>query len=214
MHSCLVCGKEVSSFQDMQFDYNYHYCAHCHFIKKNNKLTPELEKLEYKRHNNTLANASYVNYWHGLINDYFLNYLTVQSRVLDYGSGLFPILQAILARDYHMDIDIYDLYFATSSEYKKKEYDVIFITEVIEHLDDPIPVLKHLIDLLVTNGRLIVMTLFHSNDEQQFNQWWYRRDPTHISFFDYHTFIIIAKQLNVEIEFSDDKRLIVLNKTI
>lgn len=214
MNKCIICGTTTSLFDDVQFQYDYDYCHNCHFIKKNNQLVPSAEKKEYERHNNTLANDSYVKYWQDLIDNKFLKYLTEEKEILDFGSGPYPILQAILANQYDINIDIYDLYFAPNPSYQVKLYDVIFITEVIEHLVDPIAILEHLIGLLQKNGRIIIMTLFHSNNECEFNQWWYRRDPTHISFFNYTTFQWIADKLHLEIEYCDKRRIIILNKPI
>jgi hypothetical protein len=47
--------------------------------------------------------------------------------------------------------------------------------------------------MLEENGILAIMTSFLSNIED-FENWYYRRDPTHVVFYSQETFKVIARQ--------------------
>ncbi len=211
MSNCQICNGDTIVWNDAQFDFTYDYCKQCHFIKKSVVLEPSAEKEEYMRHNNTIENESYVNYFKGLIDSCFIKYCQ-NKTVLDMGSGPYPILKEILLRDYQITIDDYDLYFNPNEEVFKNKYDTIITTEVIEHVDQPLKFVESLLDLLNHGGHLVIMTLFHHQDQAIFDDWWYRRDPTHIGFFDLETFNHIAAKYDLKIVETDNKRLIVLQK--
>ncbi|UCH97166.1 MAG: hypothetical protein JSV88_10035 [Candidatus Aminicenantes bacterium] len=72
-------------------------------------------------------------------------------------------------------------------------------------------------------GILAVMTLFHPVYELSaapgqlpcetvFKDWWYRRDPTHISFFRPETFYYIARLLDMTILIMDQKNTVSFRK--
>ncbi len=50
------------------------------------------------------------------------------------------------------------------------------------------------------------------DDLTLFQNWWYRRDPTHIAFYSPITFEKIAEQLNLEIMYHNNKRICVFKK--
>jgi hypothetical protein len=45
-----------------------------------------------------------------------------------------------------------------------------------------------------------------------FENWWYKNDPTHICFFGMHTFDWLAKEFGFEIIYRDNKNFIILKK--
>ena len=130
---------------------------------------------------------------------------------LDFGCGPGPVLAGLL-RDSGISVDTYDPYFAPDMAYQEKNYDLITATEVVEHLSDPISVLRHLTTLLKLKGILAIMTLFHPNEVSLFQQWWYRRDPTHVAFYSPRTLQMIAKHLQLNLVFHDNRRIAVFRK--
>ena len=60
--------------------------------------------------------------------------------------------------------------------------------------------------LLKPQGILAVMTLFHQNDQEHFQDWFYIRDPSHISFFTRNTMEYIAKEVGLKIIYCDNSR--------
>jgi hypothetical protein len=55
------------------------------------------------------------------------------------------------------------------------------------------------------------MTLF-IKEEIDFQDWWYRRDPTHVTFYHQDTFEHIAECFGLEVVKSNDKNIILLKK--
>jgi 2-polyprenyl-3-methyl-5-hydroxy-6-metoxy-1,4-benzoquinol methylase len=108
-------------------------------------------------------------------------YLKKIQTVLDFGSGPTPVFAELLKRR-GLEVDIYDLYYAPKKVYEGKSYDLITSTEVFEHLSQPLEILQLLTEHLKERGYIALMTKFPPKEDEAFLNWWYRRDPTHISF--------------------------------
>ncbi|MBL7048085.1 MAG: class I SAM-dependent methyltransferase [Nitrospira sp.] len=130
---------------------------------------------------------------------------------LDFGCGPGPVL-ATLLKDLGYEVDTYDIHFEPNTGYTEKRYDLITATEILEHLDDPLPVIMSLKNLLNQNGVLAFMTRFHSNDPEAFLNWWYRRDKTHISFYTPKTFRYIAEKASLKILLTDERDTCILSR--
>ncbi len=222
--SCKICSNHVRAIYDEQFDVNYYYCGSCRFLFMDDKniLPPEQEQQRYLRHTNTLEDTGYVDMLKTFINKSITPFQQNIKTALDFGSGPGPVLSQLL-REMGYETDIYDIYFAPGKVYKGKTYDLITCTEVVEHLKDPLETLRRLKDRLNPGGILAVMTLFHpvydisSTPEQLpcekvFKDWWYRRDPTHISFFRPETFYHVARLLDITILMMDQKNTVSFRK--
>ena len=94
-------------------------------------------------------------------------------------------------------MDIYDYFYAPDETVFQKRYDFITSTEVIEHLHDPMRELERLWQCLSEGGVLGLMTAFRTED---FANWYYKRDLTHIRFFTPATFAWISEQLDATLE--------------
>ncbi len=105
--------------------------------------------------------------------------------------------------------DGYDPFFFPA--FPEGSYDLVISTEVFEHLREIRVELQRIRKLIKSGGYLAVMTSMHDvvND---FENWWYKNDPTHICFFDAHTFEWLAKEFGFEIVYNDNKNFIILNK--
>lgn len=222
--SCKICSHGVRTICDKQFDVNYYYCTNCRFLFMDDKkiLLPEQEQERYLRHTNTLEDSGYVDMLKTFINKSITPFQQNIKTALDFGSGPGPVLSQLL-REMGYETDIYDIYFAPEKVYPDKTYDLITCTEVLEHLKDPLETLWMLKDRLNPGGILAVMTLFHpvydiSSTPGQlpceivFKDWWYRRDPTHISFFRPETFYYVAKLLAMTILIMDEKNTVSFRK--
>ena len=76
-----------------------------------------------------------------------------------------------------------------------------------------ITLIRNLIQLIVflnQEAGLGVMTCFLTTDEA-FESWYYRRDPTHVTFYCEKTFEVIASQRNWQYEFPS-KDIVLLQK--
>lgn len=131
------------------------------------------------------------------------------ARALDFGCGPEPVLARLLERRGYA-VDRTDLFFHPDEAYLNRRYDLITLTEVLEHLTDPLGTLRVLAQRLAPGGVLALMTLFHPDDPAKFADWWYRRDPTHVSFYTVETLGQVSGALGLKVLFSDAKKIIVL----
>ena len=187
---------------------SYDFCPYCGFLSKDESyyLDSENEFKRYLEHNNN-DNIGYISYQEKF-------YIEIEkflgNDVLDYGCGDNHVLANIIKKN-NKNVFYYDLYFYPDESFKKHFYDAIILEEVIEHIADPLTLLKYLMKLLKKDGKLIIRTMFIPRDVFDKN-WWYLRDSTHISFFDLKTFEYICKLLSMSIIYCNDKDLIILQK--
>jgi hypothetical protein len=211
--SCLICGAVMKSFRPTVEDRIYHECPICHWIALDPKhfLTPEAQKERYLQHENSDQDAGYVAMFEDFIATCVEPFVPKGGLVLDYGSGPEPVLAGLLAQKGYQ-AQTFDLFFDVNNAALKKPYDAIVLTEVLEHLSDPVEVLKPLATKLKPGGVVALMTLFHPKDREKFGAWWYRRDKTHVTFYTVETMRKLAAVLGLTLLLSDDKRKTVLGK--
>lgn len=212
MSNCIICQSETYTLVDPQLKIEYSKCKTCHFTYKKREyhISLEKEKSEYDQHNNSFESIGYVQMFERFINE-FINPLKITKKVLEYGSGPGPVLKELLRRIGH-DIYDYDPFFNPNEEYKNHTYELITSTEVFEHFVDPIKELTHLVSLLEPKGYLVIMTSLNTFTDEQFLNWWYRRDRTHISFYHTATFEYISAIFDLDIINTNHKNVIVLQK--
>ncbi|MEX2512541.1 MAG: class I SAM-dependent methyltransferase [Cyclobacteriaceae bacterium] len=206
---CGLCGNVNSYLKDGEGN-SFRKCAHCALIQKDPLFFPDhsSEYRHYLTHNNDPEDARYLQFLSQAI-DPVLPLLKNGMQALDYGCGPGPAIGHIL-KQHQISCDNYDPIFQKDG-IQRQLYDVIFCTECFEHFHHPIRDIKRILSLLKTGGYLSVMTTFYQ-EENQFPNWYYARDPTHVSFFHTKTMIWIQKQLNLGCIFTDDKKVIVLKK--
>lgn len=184
-------------------------CDHCSlvFVDSPYLLEPDDEKLMYRLHNNSIEDEAYVQFLMQAIEP-ALKFITPNGAGLDYGCGPGPTLNQLLqAKGYACGY--YDPLFFP--ELPPGPFDFVFATECFEHFHRPSKELEQITQLLKPGGYLIAMTRFWHTFED-FAQWHYASDPTHVSFYHQRTFEYIAQAYGFQIVFSDQKRIIILKK--
>ena len=210
---CKICGTTTHTFHDALMQSDFFHCHDCQFIFKDraNYVTSTQELQQYQQHNNTFESTGYVQMFQSFIDVVVQPHKEEVKTALEFGSGPGPVLAQLLRRE-GFEVDIYDKYFSPQKVYEHKQYDLITSTEVIEHIDDPLALFAFFKTHLRAGGYLGLMTQFHHNTPKSFLQWWYRKDPTHISFFRPHTFEVLAKKFDFTLLFCDDKKTILLQQ--
>jgi len=131
-------------------------------------------------------------------------------RGLDYGSGPARTLAALLDR-MGVACDSYDPLFFPDADIARR-YDFIFATECFEHFFFPSRELDRLLALMAKGASLIVMTsLWKSLDE--FKNWSYARDFTHVSFYHAQTMDWIGGHYGLSKVFDDETRVVIFQST-
>ncbi len=139
-----------------------------------------------------------------------LDLLSPNIQCLDYGCGPEPVLSQILYRDHQLSCENFDPYFFP--DLPSKKYGFIFSTETFEHFFQPQQEILKLRALMRPQAYLCVMTNFYSS-LSAFENWWYRRDMTHVTFYHQHTFDYIAASFGFNLIYSDQKQVVILQKT-
>jgi len=208
---CSICNSITASFEDIQLNKIFFHCPSCEliFLDKKFYVSNNDEKNQYDQHNNSLENEGYVKMFNDFL-DFTLEELQIKSA-LDFGSGPTPVLAELLKRR-GLHVDHFDKFYQPKKVYENKKYDLITSTEVFEHLENPKEILNLLSNHLNPNGIISIMTLFHTNKQEDFLKWWYRRDPTHITFFTPKTIGTMAKKCGLKLLKHDTKRVIALQK--
>ncbi len=210
---CPICTKVADSFYDERMQCDFYHCKECEFIFKDPQafVSVERERKQYDQHNNSFESPGYVKMFRDFIELCVTPYKNNIESVLEFGSGPGPVLAQLLKEE-GFDVDIYDKFFSPEPLYEGKRYDLITSTEVIEHIADPMEVMKFFHAHLNSGGYLALMTQSHENTTESFLKWWYRIDPTHISFFRPKSFEVIAEKIGFIPLYFDHKKLIVLKK--
>jgi SAM-dependent methyltransferase len=193
--SCIVCQNEANSFTHPRTGVVFHACSRCSLIFKDRSHFPTLEeeRAVYENHENSIEDVRYVNFLRNFLEAAVYPYKK-RGRVLDFGSGPNPVLKEIFAADGNDDVTIYDAFYAPNDSYKNKTYDIITMSEVIEHLHRPNETIALLSRLLEPGGILAIMTLFYPTDRDRFFDWFYIRDPSHVAFYRPDTLSFMAKR--------------------
>lgn len=212
MTRCKICHTETMTYVHPKMELIFHECKACGFMFKDpsHYMKLEDEKAKYDMHHNDETNRGYVNFLMNFYESSIRPHIHGK-EVLDFGSGPNPVFQKLLQNEGYQ-VTIYDYFYAPEKTYKEKTYDCISIIEVIEHLQSPLEVLKDLKSLLKPNGIIAIMTLFYPKDKTIFNDWFYIRDKTHVSFFNHDVFKKIAKELHMDYIDTNEYRYAVLKK--
>ncbi|MCF6340949.1 MAG: class I SAM-dependent methyltransferase [Sulfurimonas sp.] len=213
MKRCKLCSSNTNSIVDGKTKKIYHKCLVCQYIFLDKKfyINNVCEKKHYDKHHNDLESLGYVEMFNNLIDEFIEPYIKEIKTVLDFGCGEGEVLP-ILLEHREVKCDRYDLFYFPKKIYIDKQYDLILSTEVFEHLQNPLEILKELLIHLKKDAYLLLMSAFHPNDNDEFLKWWYIRDITHIGFFNITTFEHIASEFNLEIIKHNTKNIILFKK--
>lgn len=178
---CIVCDSQARVYTK-DSDRSYFECQSCQlvFVPRNELISYEQEKARYDHHKNLESDAHYVSYLDKIAKG-ILPHVQTGATGLDFGCGRTKLLEEILNKN-GVQVKSYDLYYFPESAHLKTKYDFIILSEVIEHLREPLFVMKELSSLLNPGGKIFVKTKFLPPREQ-FDRWFYKRDITHIQFF-------------------------------
>jgi len=179
-----------------------YFCAISFFL---NKLE---EKKRYNLHENFIENIGYRNFLSQVITP-IKERLRKGAIGLDFGSGPSPVLATLLEIEGYKT-SFYDPYYANDQNVFNKKYDFITLTEVAEHFYYPAIEFEKILHLLKPKGYLVVMTS-RTDTITDFKNWYYQKDPTHVSFYADKSFEFLASKYKLSISIIDNK-IVILNK--
>lgn len=211
MELCRLCRSENGSIfyidDDVNFGNIFFKCNDCKliFVQQDSLPNPELEKERYLSHNNDVDDPKYQTFLSKLWNP-MKKRLVKGASGLDYGAGPGPALLHMMSRSGYI-VQMYDPFFATDISVLNKTYDFIVCTETVEHFHNPSKEFYKFDRMLKPNGFIGIMTSFTDN-VKSFGDWYYRRDPTHVCFYNSHTMNWIANKMNWKVDFMEDNIVI------
>ena len=160
-------------------------------------LDPKAEKARYDTHNNDSTDPKYRKFLNQLAQP-MLAKLKTGNCGLDYGSGPGPTLSVIFNEQGYPSKN-YDPYYANNKNLLEQKYDFVSCSETVEHFADPYKEFCRFDNLLRSKAYLGIMTNTIEND-QEFADWYYHRDPTHICFYRKRTWEWTANNFNWQLE--------------
>ncbi len=203
---CPLCKRELKTCGEEWIvpargtTFRYFHCSYCDLVFLDPELRPtrEEEESRYLEHNNSPEDGRYVRYLRSFAEEALLPYVKPPQKVLDFGSGPSPVFARLLG-DAGFSVDLYDPLFAPHSAWRDKQYEAITAIEVAEHLFEPLNTFREISRLIRPGGYLVLRTLLHYSDRGRFASWWYRQDPTHVTFYSPRSFAVLAELLRFEL---------------
>ena len=180
---CPTCKHQGSHEFSKDLKRIYRICQNCSlvYVPRDSVVSEEEEKKRYEAHENDELDPQYRAYLMNLVG-LIMPELRIGNLGLDFGCGKSTLLSQLF-EEQGFKINSYDLYFHDHIERLQIKYDFIILSEVIEHLRDPFDCMKHLVSFLNQKGKIIIKTKFYPTDKASFDNWFYKRDITHIQFF-------------------------------
>ncbi len=192
--NCPLCAKLATVFFK---DSNscFYKCNYCELLclEPSFRLSEVEEKARYELHENSPEDKHYRDFLGQLVYP-LAKILPCGATGLDYGCGPGPTISKMLL-ERGFSVTNYDPFYFPQEETLKKTYDFITCTEVAEHFYYPAKEFKKLNSLLNHNGYLAIMTSPYGT-LKEFENWHYRRDPTHVAFYNEKTFAYLSKTYN------------------
>jgi SAM-dependent methyltransferase len=206
--NCTLCQKPLS----ISIDTEYFHCQNCqaYVMKQALWLDPKAEKERYDMHKNDIYDARYRDFVSPISNAIKSDF-TAKHQGLDYGCGPGPVIAKVL-EEANYQVRLYDPYYQPDETYLTELYDYIFSCEVFEHFTQPKAEIEKLVGLLKPKGRIYIMTdPYDASIGIPFENWYYRKDPTHVFIYTYDTMRYIAQNFPLKLVCME-KRLIVFEK--
>jgi len=199
---CPLCASREVAFYYRDKRRDYLQCQVCDlvFVPVEFILSSADEKAEYDKHKNTPDDDGYRKFLSRALSP-ILNRIKPGARGLDFGCGPGPTL-SVMASESGYQVSNYDIFYANYPDLLDVKYDFITMTEVIEHVSKPMPVIERLSGCLKPGACLLIMTKRVSNPEA-FASWHYKNDPTHIRFYSERTFEWLAGAMGWQLELLD-----------
>ncbi len=176
---------------------DFSLCSICSliFVPRSQLISSSDEKKRYDFHQNDESDEFYRKYLN-LIAESILPTLSEGEVGLDFGCGRTTLMSDLFKKK-NFAVDSYDLYYFPDLTIWSKKFNFIILSEVIEHLRYPMEEMKKLRDLLLPEGKIFIKTKLHPGDKSFFDNWFYKRDITHVQFFSEDSLRYLAKELSM-----------------
>lgn len=197
---CPLCGDTRTGIHHVDRARAWLRCPSCAlvFVPQQYHLTRDAEKRRYDQHRNDPGDPAYRGFLSAL-------YLPLRARLpsgaagLDFGSGPGPTLSLMFAEAGH-PMRIYDPFYAPDRSVLQQTYDFVTCSETAEHFCAPASAWESLVGLVKPGGWLGVMTAM-LDGVSDFSRWYYKDDPTHVSFYSRASIDWLARRHRLRVEY-------------
>lgn len=141
-------------------------------------MSLEAEQDRYALHDNTREHPGYLRFQNELVREVEAIRPRVNT-ILDFGCGEHAVLSQLLNEKVFTCVGYDPLYRPMNLV---GTYDLVILSEVIEHLRDIRAAVFQVHSNLAPAGKVLVRTRLYPSITS-LTDWWYARDPTHINFF-------------------------------
>jgi len=185
---CPLCHAAPAPFAARQ----YFRCPDCAlvFLDPAQHPSPDEELARYRQHRNSADDAGYIAFLSPLVQA-VQQHAAEGATGIDFGCGPAPVLSQLLTAAGYPTAH-YDPYFFPDASVLDRRYDFITCSEVAEHAFAPRQLFEQMRAFVEGGGIIAVSTLLY-DDVEDFANWWYVRDSTHVSFYSAGTMQWIAK---------------------
>lgn len=195
--TCPLClSYKVEQFDQDKFRHYLKCDCGLVFVPREELISEEDEKKRYDSHQNSESDPGYRNYLKQIA-DAVLPYVKENEVGLDFGCGRSKVLEEILHSD-GVHVSSFDLFYHPEQDLLEKKYHFLILSEVIEHLRDPREIMLKLKELLHPRGKIFIKTKWYPAEAQKFSEWFYKRDLTHVQFFNETSFQELGRIIGLE----------------
>lgn len=178
----------------------YLHCPRCFliFVPRRFHLSLEEEKKRYDLHQNNPHDPAYRKFLEKLAHP-IAERLPSGAEGIDFGSGPAPTLSLLLSQRGFPTVN-HDPFYENNPEALQKSYDFLVCSESMEHFSRPCEEWELFLKLVRKGGWIGIMTE-RVEAEVDFPGWYYKMDPTHISFYSRNTFQWLAERDGLTVDF-------------
>lgn len=207
--NCTLCNNKTTLFSEYQ-ERAFYICNNCEtvLLHPDYYLNNQEEKGRYDLHSDDVNAVGYQNFVKPITDEVSRCFMK-NDKGLDFGCGKTEIVKYVLEQQ-GFDIKGYDPFYFNDKQLLQAKYNYITSCEVIEHLYQPKEVFEQLYSMLLPGGKLFLKTSLY-NLELDFEKWWYKNDPTHVTLYTPKSLEFIKESMGfTSLEIS--KKLIVLGR--
>lgn len=192
---CPLCESNSTHLYSQDKQRSYYQCSSCElvFVSRLDIIEPDLEKKRYETHQNHAGDSRYLTYLSNIFEE-CAPYLKKGECGLDFGCGESKLLGQLFT-EAGFPTESFDLYFHPDQAIWTRQFHFVVMSEVIEHLREPRESMTQIFKLLAQSGQIFVKTKLLPETTEEFDRWFYKRDPTHVQFFNQASLNYLKKNL-------------------